>query len=484
MRKLQIFLVAAVCALTAACTLGPDFKRPAALDAAYSKSLPKPDATARVNYGDDVADDWYGVFHSDALNGLVRQALANSPDLAAARHSLLAAQYELKAVSGAALPQIDVTGQVGRDHANGSLLYGPVNELNVTGNRFMLGPSLAYNLDLFGGIRRGVEAQRAATSSARDQVLDTYITLVDQVTINAFNYAATRAQIDVTRTLVQKLNEQYELTEHLEQAGKSIRSDTLLARTQLKNVAATIPGLEQQRDAFRNALAQLTGTAPDDFHMPELSLQDFSLPSDIPASVPSVLVRHRPDILAAEDNLHQATAQIGVAKAARFPSITLSAQYAQQTTAINDFLTRPGSVWSVGADLAAPIFHGGTLSAREKEAQEQYLQSRETYRKTVVAAFVEVANALQAIEHDRDAYVATTEALESARANSDLAHLQFRSGRFTELQVLTAEQQYQQAALTQVQADVQRFTNIATLFRALGGGWWNAPHDPALADAQ
>src|SRR3569832_1793151 len=199
MRKLQIFVVAAVSALTTACTLGPDFKRPAAPDAANSKSLPKPDATARVNYGDDVADDWNGVFHSDALNGLVRQALANSPGLAAARHSLLAAQYELKAVSGATLPQIDVTGQVGRDHANGSFLYGPVNELNVTGNRFMLGPSLAYNLDLFGSIRRGVEAQRSATSSARDQLLDTYITLLDQVTINAFNYSATRALIGGAR---------------------------------------------------------------------------------------------------------------------------------------------------------------------------------------------------------------------------------------------------------------------------------------------
>ena len=465
MRKLIIWLVLAVSALTTACTVGPDFKRPAP---------PATDSTARVSNGDDIAADWYGVFHSEALNGLIRQALANSPDLAAARHSLEAAQYELRATSGSTLPQIDVTGQVGRDHANGSLLYGPVNELNVTGNRFMLGPSLAYNLDLFGGIRRSVEAQRAATSSVRDQVLDTYITLVDQVTINAFNYAATRAQIEVTQTLVEKLNAQYQLTERLEQAGKSIRSDTLLARTQLKNVAATIPGLERQRDAYRNALAQLTGVTPDNFHMPELSLRDFSLPAAIPDSVPSVLVQHRPDILAAEDNLHQASARIGVARAARFPSITLSAQYAQQTTAINDFLTRPGSVWSVGADLAAPLFHGGTLSAREQEAKEQYLQSQEMYRKTVIAAFVEVANSLQAIEHDRDAYVATTEALESARANSDLAHLQFRSGRFTELQVLTAEQQYQQAALTQVQADVQRFTDIATLFRALGGGWWNS----------
>jgi len=214
--------------------------------------------------------------------------------------------------------------------------------------------------------------------------------------------------------------------------------------------------------------------------MPDLSLKDFSLPPNVPASLPSVLVRHRPDILVAEDNLHQASARIGMAEAARFPSISLSAQYAQQTTALSDFLTRPGSVWSVGADLTAPIFHGGTLAAREQEATEQYLQAQASYRKTVVAAFVEVANALQAIGHDRDSFLAHSRALDAARSNSDLALIQYRAGRYTELQVLTAEQQYQQAALTQVQADVQRFTDIATLFRALGGGWWNASSDPTL----
>jgi NodT family efflux transporter outer membrane factor (OMF) lipoprotein len=480
MHKIRMVLLGALAVTTAACTLGPNFKPPAAPDKpVYSQSLPQP-ATAHTTYGADVADDWYTLFHSDALNGLVRQALANSPDLDAARHGLVAAQYELKAVTGTSLPQIDATGHIARAHANGSFLYGPVNELEVTANQFMLGPSLTYNLDLFGGIRRSIESQRAQTASVRDQVLNTYTTLVDQVVINAFDYAATCAQIDVTRSLIQELRAQFELTQQLEQAGKGIRSDTLQAQTLLENTAATLPGLEQQRDTYRNALAQLAGSTPDDFRMPELSLQDFNLPADVPVSLPSALVEHRPDILAAEDNLHQASASIGVAEAARFPSISLSAQYAQQTSFINEFLTRPGSVWSVGADLSAPLFHGGTLAAREKEAKEQYLQAQGTYRKTVVAAFVEVANALQSIGHDRDGYLAHTRALEAARASSDLAEVQFRAGRYTELQVLTAQQQFQQAALTQVQADAQRFTDIAALFRALGGGWWNAARDPSL----
>ena len=222
---------------------------------------------------------------------------------------------------------------------------------------------------------------------------------------------------------------------------------------------------------------------PDEFRLPDLSLKDFSLPPELPVSVPSILVRQRPDILAAEDNLHQASAGIGVAEAARLPSLSISAQYAQQTTKLNEFLTRPGGVWSVGADLAAPIFHGGTLAAREQEAKEQYRQAQAEYRSTVIAAFVEVANALRSLQHDSDGYLAHNRALDAARANRDLAVAQYRAGRYTELQVLTAEQQYQDAALSEVQADVQRFTDIATLFRALGGGWWNAPHDPSLLPA-
>ena len=468
-------------AATVACTLGPDFKRPeASASSAYMRAMPANGSASSVAYGGDVAEDWYQLFHSEALNALVHQALLGNPDLEAARHGLVAAQLELRAVSGAALPQIDATGQIGRAHINGSLLYGPVNELSVTGNRFSLGPSLAYNLDPFGGVRRSIESQRAATSSVRDEVLDTYVTLVDQVVITAFDYTATRAQIEVTQSLVQELRAQFELTQTLENAGKITRSDTLQAQTQLENVRATLPGLEQQRDTYRNALAQLSGKAPDEFGPLDLSLQDFTLPRELPVSLPSILVRHRPDILAAEDKLHQASAGIGVAAAARLPSISLSAQYAQQTTKINEFLTRPGGVWSVGADLAAPIFHGGTLAAREQEAREQYLQAQATYRSTVIAAFVEVANALRSLEHDGDGYVAHSRALDAARANRDLAATQYRAGRYTELQVLTAEQQYQDAALSQVQADAQRFTDIATLFRALGGGWWNAAHDPSL----
>jgi NodT family efflux transporter outer membrane factor (OMF) lipoprotein len=466
-----------------ACTVGPDFVRPSAPKSGFDKAVPPASAARTFTYGDEVADDWYRLFHSDSLDQLVRAALAGNPDLEAARHGLLAAQYELKAVAGSQLPQLDLTGQIGRAHINGSFLYAPVDAISATGNRWELGPTLAYNLDPFGETRRTVESQRAQTAVVRDQLLNTYVTLVDQTVVNAFDYAATVEQIKVTQALIKELQSQFELTGTLEDAGKITRSDTLLAQTQLENVRATLPALEQQRDAYRNALAQLCGRAPDDFTLPPLSLRDFALPGQLPLSLPSVLVRQRPDVLAAEDTLHQASAAIGIAEAARLPSLSISAQYAQQTTMLNEFLTRPGAIWSVGLNASAPLFHGGTLAARQHEAEERYRQSLATYRGTVVAAFVEVANALQALQHDADGYAAHSQALSAAQANRDLTVAQYRAGKFAELQVLAVEQQYQQAALTQVQADVQRFTDTAALFRALGGGWWNAPQDPAVLAA-
>jgi NodT family efflux transporter outer membrane factor (OMF) lipoprotein len=472
-------LAALAGSLLAGCTLGPNFTRPEAPAGGYAHAAPAASASRSVAVGADVADGWYQLFHSAALDQLVRSALAGNPDLEGARHGLVAAQYELRAVAGSQLPQIDATGQIGRAHINGSYFYGPVNAIKTTGNRFELGPELAYNLDPFGGTRRQVESQRAATAVARDQVLNTYVTLVDQTVVAAFDYAATRAEIDVTLSLVQELESQFELTQTLENAGKITRSDTLQAQTQLENLRATLPALEQQRDTYRNALAQLAGQTPDSFTMPPLTLRDFTLPQKLPLSLPSSLVRQRPDILAAEDSLHEASANVGVAEAARFPSLSISAQYAQQTSELSDFLTRPGAIWSAGLNTTAPLFHGGALAARQHEAEERYAQALASYRSSVIAAFVEVANALQALEHDGQGYAAHSVALAAAAANRDLALAQYRAGKYTELQVLTAEQQYQDAALTEVQADVQRFTDTAALFRALGGGWWNAPHDPA-----
>jgi NodT family efflux transporter outer membrane factor (OMF) lipoprotein len=480
--RMLVFGLAA--ALSTGCTVGPDFVRPEPPPVAYSSAMPPTAGTAQsFAYGAEVAGDWYRLFRSDALDRLVRQALTNSPDLQAARHGLAAAQDELRAVSGTALPQIDAAGQIERAHINGSELYAPVKSLSATAPRYTLGPSLVYDLDVFGGVRRSIESQRAQTAAVSDQLRDTYVTLVDQVVVTAFDYAAVGAQIDVTRSLVSELQAQYDLNVRLESAGKIIHSDTLQAQAQLENVRATLPGLEEQRDAYRNALARLSGQTPDQFRMPALTLADFTLPGRLPVSLPSALVQQRPDVLAAQERLHAAGAEIGVAEAARLPQLSLSAQYAQQATRLDELFTQPGGIWSVGLGLSAPLFHGSTLAAREEESRQRYAQALAIYRGTVVGAFVDVADALQALQHDSDSYAAHDRALQAARENRGLAAAEYRAGKYTELQVLTAEQQYQSAALTQVQADAQRFTDTAALFRALGGGWWNVRDGAPLSAA-
>jgi NodT family efflux transporter outer membrane factor (OMF) lipoprotein len=466
----------------AGCAVGPNFKRPNAPKSAY---WPPPQTVGpeSVVYGAEVAADWYTLFHSESLNTLVQEALRANPDLEGARHNLLAAQYELQAVAGTALPQIEVGAKATRSRVNGSFLYQPPEALQATANQFNLGPSLAYDLDVFGRIRRSIESQAAQTDQAGHQALNVYITLVNQVVLTAFDLAASGEEINVTRKLVDDLQEQYDLTQTLENAGKIAHSDSLQAKAQLENTRASLPGLEKQRDIYRNTLLRLTGKAPEDNSLPTLALRDFALPTQLPLSLPSQLVRQRPDVLEAEDTLHQASAEVGVAEAARFPSFDISAQYAQQSNRTGDLLTKAGQIWSVGLNVTQPVFAGGTLRAREKEARQRFLQAQAQYRGTVLDSFVEVANAMQALQHDTDSYNARNTALDAARDNRDLARVQFQRGRVNELVVLTAEQQYQNGLLTQVQADVQRFTDAANLFHALGGGWWNSQHDPVLEPA-
>jgi NodT family efflux transporter outer membrane factor (OMF) lipoprotein len=361
-----------------------------------------------------------------------------------------------------------------RAKVNGSFLYQPVEVLQATANRYNIGPSLAYDLDVFGQIRRTIESQAARTDQAKHQALNVHITLVNQVVLAAFDYAASAEEIEVTRRLVDELQAQYDLTQVLENAGKTTRSDTLQAKAQLENTRAGLPGLEKQLDIYRNTLLRLTGKAPDSGPLPPLGLRDFALPAQLPVSLPARLVRQRPDVLEAEDTLHQASAEVGVAEAARFPSFNISAEYAQQSGKTSDLFTKAAQIWSLGLNITQPVFEGGRLRAREKEARQRFLQAQAQYRGTVIDAFVEVANAMQALQHDTDSYNARNTALEAARANRDLARVQFERGRVSELVVLTAEQQYQSGVLTQVQADAQRFTDAANLFLALGGGWWNA----------
>jgi NodT family efflux transporter outer membrane factor (OMF) lipoprotein len=477
-------VLATLVSVATGCAVGPEFKRPPVPTTdVYVPSITASSEAPSVTYGAQIASDWYTLFHSEILNSLVREALANNPNLESARHGLVAAQAELRATTGSALPQVDFTAGASRSRINGSLLNEPADAFSTTGNRYSVGPTLAYRLDLFGGVHRQVESQSAATDNVRHEALNTYITLVSEVIGAAFDYARVDAQMRVTQELIDNLHEQLDLTRRLEEAGKTTRSDTFLAQTQVESTAATLPGLQRQRMAFSNALAQLLGKTPAEFQMPPLTLEDFTLPASLPVSLPSTLVRQRPDVLVAEDQFHQASAEIGVATAARFPSLMLSAQPIQQANRVADLTTSAANAWSFGLELAAPLFHGASLKARENAAKARYDAAAADYRSSVLGAFAEVANSLQSLELDSQSYAAYQRALDSARSSRDLVDAQFNAGRVNQLQVLTVQQQYLTAALGEVQSRAQRFADVASLMHALGGGWWNAPIDPAQLPA-
>jgi NodT family efflux transporter outer membrane factor (OMF) lipoprotein len=476
----RMLVLAMFASLATGCVVGPNFNRPHTPDAStYVAPAAESSEAPSLLYGAKIAADWYTLFRSDALNALVQEALANNPDLEAARHGLVAAQADLRATTGSTLPQVDVSAGASRGRINGSYLYGPADAFSASGNQDSIGPKLTYQLDLFGGERRAIESKTATTSNARHQALDTYITLINQVIVTAFDYASTEARVEVTEEMVDTLRAQLELTRRLEQAGKVTRSDTLVAQTQLENTAATLPGLQRQRLAFANALAQLVGKTPAEFTAPPLALDDFALPESVPVSLPSTLVQQRPDVLAAEDQLHRASAEIGVARAARFPTLSLSAQFLKQGNSLADLASPAANVWSFGLNLAAPIINGGALSARESAARARYDQAAAVYRSTVVGAFVDVADSLQSLEQDSTSHAAYRRAVDSARSSREIVDAQFRAGSVTQLQVLTVQQQYLTAALAEVQSRAERFADVAGLMRALGGGWWNSPQDPA-----
>jgi NodT family efflux transporter outer membrane factor (OMF) lipoprotein len=236
---------------------------------------------------------------------------------------------------------------------------------------------------------------------------------------------------------------------------------------------ATLPPLRQKLDQAGHLLATLAGRLPAEWTPPQIALTDITLPTELPISLPSDIVRQRPDILASEAQLHSASADIGVATAALFPSFTLSGSYGFNNSSIGDLLKSGSNIWSLGANVTTPLFHGGTLWFHRKAAIEAYQQSLAGYRQTVLSAFAQVADTLRALEHDAEGLHAQSQALDAAGEALQLIHVNYQAGTANYLQVLVADYQYHQAKIGYLQAQAQRLQDTVALFVALGGGWWN-----------
>jgi len=479
----RIHAAALLAAALAGCAVGPDFRRPAppAVTSYTAEALPAETAGAPVSggaaqrfaSGEEIPPQWWALFRSEALDRLVRQALADSPTLAAAKARLREAEENRRAQYGALLPSVDAEASARRAKISGASFgqtvssIGPFTLYNASVN-------VSYMLDLFGGTRRELEALGAQVDFERFQLEGAWLSLTSNLVTTAVQEGALRAQIKAVREIAAAEEQQLALVEKQFRLGAASRPDVLAQQTQVAQTRATLPSLEKQLAQTRHRLAVLAGRFPGETGtLPEFDLESLSLPLELPLSLPSSLARQRPDIRAAEELLHAASARIGVATANLYPQLTLTGSLGSEAGRIRDLFASGTSVWGMGAGVLQPIFRSGELTARRRAAVAAYEQAEAQYRQTVLQAFQDVADVLRALEMDAKTLEAQAEAEAAARASLDLVRQKFQLGAASYLALLNAERQHQQARIGLVQAQAARYSDTAALFQALGGGWWS-----------
>jgi NodT family efflux transporter outer membrane factor (OMF) lipoprotein len=466
----------------AGCAVGPNFHRPDPPKVSHYAGDADPELTTSAHGAAQKFDrdtpleaDWWRLFQSPQLEAVIREALVHNPGLAAAQASLHASQDNLRSGYGIFFPAVDAEVGAARERYS-PVSAGPIGRATPSSifNLFTLSSSVSYALDVFGGRRRLVEGLHAEVDVARADTQATYLTLEANVANTVIATAAYRAEIEATQQLIGLQKQQVNLADIQAQAGTVPYSNVLSLKSQLASYEAMIPQFSQKLAQSDDLLAALAGHVPAEYSSSPVRLEDLVLPATLPLSVPSDLVRQRPDVLAAEAAAHAASANIGIATAAMLPSVTLSGGIGAATTNLGSLVPANGHSWSVGAGATAPLFEGGTLWFKRKAAVDDYQQAMALYRQVVVTSFEQVADTLRALDHDAQILAAEDEALSTASEALHLVQTNYEAGIATYLDVLAADSQFHQAQLADIQAVATRYQDTVALFAALGGGWWNA----------
>jgi NodT family efflux transporter outer membrane factor (OMF) lipoprotein len=476
--------VLAVLAVLGGCAVGPDFQRPVAPASDRYSVETQPVGTTvadgrlqRFNAGTALTADWWRLFNSPPLDAVVRQALANNPTLQAAAASLRQSQNNLRAGYGVFFPQAGAQAEAVRERvavAQEGLNAAPTASATVF-NLMTLSGTVSYALDLFGGERRTVEGLRAQADSQRYLTYAASMSLSANVVNTSLARAAYRSEVRATEQLIELQKQQLHSTQVQVQAGTAAYSDVLSLEGLLATNQAMLAPLQQKVSQAEDLLATLEGVVPSAATMPDIELSALSLPVDLPLSLPSDLVRQRPDILASEAQLHAASANIGVATAAMFPSISLNATYGTAGPRLSALSLASGRFWDMGPAATIPLFQGGRLWYGRKAALDAYQAAQANYRQTVLDAFAQVGDSMQALEHDAQALEAQADAKRAAAEALRLVQINYRSGLAAYVDVWAADVQFHQASIGYLQALAQRYQDTVALFVAVGGGWWNAP---------
>ncbi len=484
---LQWSCLAGLSFLLTSCMMGPNFHSPAVPQVSGYTESPQAEKTTRTLHagnagkaqyfvsGQDIPAAWWSLFHSSAMNSLIQAGLAHSPNLLAAKATLQQAEENLTAQIGTSLyPQ--VTGQLtGQRERFNSASFGSTTPASIF-NLYNASVNVSYTLDFFGAARRQVEAMRAEVDYGQYELDAAYLTLTSNIVTTAITVASYQAQIAATEDIIHSQESQLAILKKQLALGGTAGVNVLNQATLVAQTRATLPPLEQSLVQSKHALAVLVGEFPASFQMPNIQLDQLNLPAHLPLSLPSQLVRQRPDIQASEALLHVASANVGVATANLYPQITLSGSYGWQAATVSNLFKNSTSLWNYGGSLLQPVFDGGTLRARKRAAIAGYQIAAAQYEQVVLQAFQNVADTLRALQHDAESLRAQKLAENSARDALHVMYAQYRLGGVSYALVLTAEQQYQQAHIARVQAQAARYSDTAALFQAMGGGWWNV-HD-------
>ena len=475
MDKFRLFLILAMCG---GCAVGPNFVRPSPPDTnRYTQEL-QSEATVEANgqtqnfkSSNALIADWWKLFNSSELNSVVNKAIANNPTLQSSEDNLRQSQDNMRAGYGVFFPQIQA------DVATSRQRTAPQEQGLQSGSKIFnlitLSGSVSYALDVFGGARRSVESLRAQADYLRYENVAAYLILSSNVVNTSIARSAYAAEICTTKQLINLEKEQLHLTKAQFRAGTSSYANVLSIESLIAANRALLAPLEQNSAQAEHLLATLEGEFPSQADLPDIDLTGFSLPINLPVSLPSDLVNQRPDILAAEAQMHVASAKIGVATALMFPSFSLNGTFGTSGSSFGTLTAASGKFWSIGPSATIPIFQGTTLWFGRKAAIDAYQQSRANYRQTVLSAFAQVADSLNALEHDAQALKAQVEARRASGEALKLLKANYRAGIVDYLAVLTADVQYHETTITYLQSVALRYQDTVALFVALGGGWWN-----------
>lgn len=468
-----ILVLTALASLMSGCMVGPNYQTPAApvtpvSSQSYTAEPLLLSSEQRVHMGLQISAEWWTLYASPQLDQLIKQALAHNLDIAAAKATLAQANDLVAAEQGSLLPQVGLSATSGRQKY-GAALFGPANFTIPPFSYDEIGPSASWTPDLFGGTRRGVERQQALAAYQAHQLDAVYVSLTGNVVAQALTIAATQAEISTTQQIIRQDERTLKLMQAAQTGGSGTRTEVLSAQSQLDSDRTLLPPLQQRLSVARHALAILTGAAPADWQTADLSLSQLTLPADLPVSLPSELVRQRPDILAAEANLHAASAAIGVATANLYPKLTLTANFMQEALNPAGLLKVANGAWAVAGTLSAPLFNGGTLSAQKRAAEHGYQAALAQYQQIILQSFGQVADQLQALQHDGERISAQQQAVATATASLDLARRSYAAGNTGVLPILDAERLLAHAQLELSRAQSQRYLDTAQLYVALGG---------------